>query len=401
VEKIKNEMRRKKEKAEKGLVSGLYGESMVNLSERERLSETVRDDVPDVQSRIQESREVLNNVGVDDLELVVFRVGVEQFAFKLKNVKEIIKVDGIKRVPHVPAHVAGLCSLRGSLLPVVDIRRCLHMPEKEYNDESRIIVTEIHGTNIGIITDGISDVISIKASSILEPPSNIKHNQRGDITGIVLGDNGKRIIMILDAENVVKLEQLKNLISGKASDHDESFSPASHHGDESGLVMFCINDEQYALDVRNVKEILRYVEPLKIPNSPYYVEGIVSIRNNLLAVIHLAKLLGADHHGVYDSTRIIMVDAGDFTYGIIVDKVSEVIRVPRTLFYKPLHIVNNVDMQFIREFANLDNGKKVVMVLDPNKLASFNNVSAINFNNLACGESGNVLGISLNRLPGR
>ncbi|WP_027416404.1 chemotaxis protein CheW [Aneurinibacillus terranovensis] len=443
LEKMKNEMIRKKEKAEKASVAGQHDESTVILqgevregtqssrlkeallvrqvhaSENEWSGEAVRDDAFDVQSCIREedgqsndinkpnigvmtltegdfrnpeNDEVLHNDEIDNLDLVVFWVGAEQFAFRLVNVKEIIKVDKIKRVPHAPANVAGLCSLRGSILPVVDIRRCLHMPEKEYNDDSRIIVADIHGRNVGIITDGISEVISIKASSILEPPANIKHNQSRNIIGIVLGDNGRSIIMVLDVENVVKFEQMeKDFLSDKTSDRDGSFSPASHHGDEAELVIFYINDEQYALDVRNVKEILRYVELLKVPNSPYYVEGVVSVRNNLLAVINLAKLFGAEHHGVYETTRIIVADAGDFSYGVIVDKVSEVARVPRKLFYKPFDIVKNAEKQFIREFANLSNGKQVVMILDPRKLASLNNLRAINFDHLTCGASGNVM----------
>ncbi len=416
LEKMKNEMRRKKEKAEKASVAGRHDEStfilqgeggeeiqsfrpeealfvrQAHASENEWSGEPARDDAFDVPSRSRIQEKDRQRVEVDHLDLVVFRVGDEQFAFRLMNVREIIKVDKIKRIPHAPAHVAGLCSLRGSILPVVDIRRCLRMPEKEYNEGSRIIVVDIHGRNVGIITDGISEVISVKASSILEPPANIKNDQRRDVIGIVLRENGERMIMVLDVENVVKFEQMEqDFLSDKTSDRDKSFSPASDHGDEAELVIFCINGEQYALHVRNVREILRYVDILKVPNSPYYVEGVVSVRNNLLAVINLAKLFGAEHHRIYETARIIVADAGDFSYGVIVDKVSEVARVPRKLFYKPFDTVKNTEKQFIREFANLNNRKKVVMVLDPRKLASLNNFHEMNLDHLTYGESQGVV----------
>lgn len=400
LEKMKNEMRRKKEKAEKADKDPVAA----------RIDEPT--DMPQIQdiegtlpSRPEEallafaegdfqnqaSGEVLHNVEVGDVELVVFRVGAEQFAFRLKHVREIIKVDGIRKVPHAPAHVAGLCSLRGSILPVVDIRRCLYLPEKEFNDDSKIIVTDIHGRNVGVVTDRISEVISLKASSILEPPANLKNNQSREIGGIVLGDNGKSIIMVLDAENVVKFEQLnKDLMSGNALDRAESFSPGSHHVDEVELVIFLIGGEQYALDVRNVKEILRYVELINVPHSPSYVEGVISVRNHLLAVINLAKLLGTGHCGVDESTRIIVVDAGDISYGMIVDKVSEVARVPNNLFYQPHHVIPYAEMQFIREFAHINEGKQVVMALDPYKIVPCNDLKAFRFENQVCGESGNV-----------
>lgn len=400
LEKMKNEMRRKKEKAEKG---ALIDEStdMPQKQDKGGTAPACPEEAllafAEGDGHNPESGKVLHNVEVGDVELVVFRVGAEQFAFRLKHVREIIKVDGIKKVPHAPAHVAGLCSLRGSILPVVDIRRCLHMPEKEYNDDSRIIVTDIHGANVGIITDGISEVIRMKALSILQPPANLKINQSGEISGIVLGDNGKRVIMVLDAENVVKFERLnKDFMSGRASDCAESFSPSSHHVDEVELVMFLISGEQYALDVRNVKEILRYAELLNVPNSPSYVEGVISVRNRLLPVINVAKLLGTGHYVVVESTRIIVVDAGDISYGMIVDKVSEVARVPRNLFYQP-HIIRNADMQFIREFAQVNDGKQVVMALDPYKLVPCNDLNAIRLENQAGGESGNIFNKEMSR----
>ncbi|WP_236595783.1 chemotaxis protein CheW [Paenibacillus sp. EPM92] len=234
---------------------------------------------------------------------------------------------------------------------------------------------------------------------ILQPPANIQNNQSGEISGIVWGDNGKSIIMVVDVENVVKFEQLNNdfMSGGKALERAKSFSPSTHHVDEIEWVIFLISGEQYALDVRNVKEILRCAELLKVPHSPYYVEGVISVRNHLLAVINLAKLFGTGHCGVDESTRIIVVDAGDISYGMIVDQVSEVARVPRNLVYQPNHRLLNAGMQFIREFIHVNDGKQVVMALDPYQLIPCNDLNAIRFESLADGESGNVLNKEMSR----
>lgn len=160
---------------------------------------------------------------------------------------------------------------------------------------------------------------------------------------------------------------------------------------EAELVMFRASGGQYALEVGNVKEILRYAGPLKVPDCPNYVEGVIPVRNRLLAVVNLAELLGTGHGRVEDSARIIVVDAGDISYGIVADKVTEVARVPRERICKPGHAFQHTDMRFIRGFVQTGHGKRVVMVLNPYALVSANELDSVCSAHPARGENGNVL----------
>lgn len=363
LEKMKSEMRRKKQQAEElFLKTGII-----------EMTGIVEEGNP-----VVEAQEVQVAVIADyRLDLVVFGVGTEQFAFKMMNVLEIIRVSGLRTFPNAPEHVAGLCCLRGSAIPIIDIRKCFHMPFKEYDEDSRIIVVDIHGNQVGIITDRISNLASMEASAIAEPPSNIRNKKEGYISGIVIEDQGKGIIMVLDIEKLINVYQLNHAFARTESNSGGKYEvSALQTSVREKLVVFNIGIENYALNIKHVKEIVRYGELMSVPNSPHYVEGVLSIRNHLLAVINPGKIFGIQHHQIQESTRIIVVDAGAFSYGIVVENVSEVASVQRNHFYNPLRIVKSADMDFISEFAKLSN-EKIVMVLDSNKLVSFTHLSSV------------------------
>lgn len=379
LEKMKSEMRRKKQKAE-ALSRGMDGLEMTGIAEKgPPVVEEHEVPVAPVLSTatsgaiiVAEEHEVSVAVASDHkIELVVFQVGTEQFAFRLMNVREIIRVNGLRTVPNAPGHVAGLSSLRGSVLPVIDLRKCFHMPIREYDDDNRIIVADIHGRQVGMITDRISEVASIGVSAMTEPPSNIRNMKEGYVSGIVVRDPGKGIIMVLDAEKIINIQQLDGTFATTKANGAGEHDPSSHTSGIEELVVLNVGNENYALNIKHVKEILHYGELLNVPNSHYYVEGVLSVRNRLLAVINPGKIFGIQHHQVYESTRIVVVDAGAFSYGIVVDNVSEVASVPRNQFYNPIRIANNADLDCVSKFAKLNNKQKMVMVLDPDKLVSF------------------------------
>lgn len=378
VEKMKSEMRRRKLKAEalsRGMddleMTGMAEEGPPVVEEHEVPVAPVLSTATSSAIIVAEEHEVSVAVASDHkIELVVFQVGTEQFAFRLMNVREIVRVNGLRTIPNAPGHVAGLSSLRGSVLPVIDLRKCFHMPIREYDDDTRMIVADIHGRQVGMITDRILEVASIEVSAMTEPPSNIRNLKEGYVSGIVVKEQGKGIIMVLDAEKIINFQQLDDTFAKTKANGAGEHDPSSHTSGIEKLVVLNVGNENYALNIKHVKEILRYGELLNVPNSHYYVEGVLSVRNRLLAVINPGKMFGIPHRQVHESTRIVVVDAGAFSYGIVVDHVSEVASVPRNQFYNPIRIANNAELDCVSEFAKLNNGQKMVMVLDPYKLVS-------------------------------
>lgn len=193
-EKVKNEMNRKKIKAEAQNDSGELKEKIINANS---VCKT------DFEYGVQKEQHIKAKTQNQDeiMQMLVFYVAEEEFAIKISCVKEITRVTDIKKVPNSPHHIAGLCNYRGFLLPVIDSHEWLGIQDTKYDKNSRIIVTDISEKNIGILVDKVSEILSTEIKNISELPESISAVNNGIVTGILSLDNGKRIIMIVDVEN--------------------------------------------------------------------------------------------------------------------------------------------------------------------------------------------------------
>ncbi|WHH61355.1 chemotaxis protein CheW [Petroclostridium sp. X23] len=322
-----------------------------------------------------ENRDSLEEIS--KMQMVIFRIGEEEYAFEISNIKEIIRIPPMKNVPNSPFYIAGLCSLRGELLPVIDSRRLFGIADVENDEGSRVVVTDIEGNKVGLIADKVSEVISIEESMLKDPPESIRGRDGGVVKGILLLNDGKRVIMVLDAVKIVNAgnyeEGFKQQIVHESTNHDLD----DKHLEEEQVILFHIGTEEYAFGIHTVKEIIRLADITKVPNAAHYIEGMLSIRNQLLAVINLGMLLGKNYKSIDEQSRIIIIDDGNAAFGVIVDRVSQVTRV-RSDEYKSTRLDTKASgMEYIKGFLELNKGKRLAMVLDPLKLVSFEDVNKV------------------------
>jgi purine-binding chemotaxis protein CheW len=140
-------------------------------------------------------------VVVDDEQVVVFDVANESYAVNIARVHEIIRLQQITVIPGAPECVEGVINLRGKVIPVLDLRKRFHLHIDEHTRSSRIVVVEINNQTLGLIVDGVSEVLRIQTDRI-EPPSPL-------VTGIdsrYLRGIAKlegRLIVLLDLDQVL------------------------------------------------------------------------------------------------------------------------------------------------------------------------------------------------------
>ncbi|MBU3099305.1 MULTISPECIES: chemotaxis protein CheW [Clostridium] len=302
---------------------------------------------------------------VKKIEVIVFKVDEEEFALRISYIKEIIRVPILQKIPNAPQYITGLCCLRGDLLPVIDSRKLFNMPHKEFDDCSRIIVTDIHDKRIGLICDKVSEVITVEESAIKEPPSSIKGIDGGVINSILILNNGKRVVMLLDAEKITKAYDLSDVAKEQHRSADNL--EGKEKEEEEQIIIFNIGVGEYGFNINYVKEIIRLPAIMKVPNTPSFIEGVFSIRNQLIAVVNLGKLLGMDFKQPDEYSRVVIINNGSFSFGIIVDKVSHVMVVAKRLFKKSNEITNSF---YVQGIYNLNKGKRLIIMLEPLKLIS-------------------------------
>ena len=142
------------------------------------------------------------NTGVTgERQLVVFDLNEEAYGVDISQVREIIRMQEITRVPRAPEFIKGVINLRGKVIPVVNLRARFSMPGTERTDEHCIVAADVSGQNIGMVVDAVMEVSRIPSSSI-EPPSNvITTNDSEYLTGIVKTD--EKLIILLDIAKVI------------------------------------------------------------------------------------------------------------------------------------------------------------------------------------------------------
>ncbi len=128
------------------------------------------------------------------------------FGIEIRNVTEIIGMQPITPLPEAPKHVKGIVNLRGSVIPVIDVRLKFGMKPKEYDDRTCIIVIDIIGIKAGLIVDRVAEVIKIEDGDITPPliaKAGIKERY---LLGI--GSTGDEVKLLLSCEELFGEEEL-------------------------------------------------------------------------------------------------------------------------------------------------------------------------------------------------
>lgn len=116
---------------------------------------------------------------------IIFYIDDKIYALNVLNVQSIERMADITRVPYSTSYILGVINLRGEIIPVMSLRKRLKMDSKEYDDDTRIIIAQHEEHKIGIIVDGVREVLNIPDDTI-QPASDVLENYDGTfIDGVI------------------------------------------------------------------------------------------------------------------------------------------------------------------------------------------------------------------------
>lgn len=302
---------------------------------------------------------------VDEIQIVSFLVGQEEFGLEIEKVKEIIRFPEIVKVPNVPDYIKGIISLRDTLMPIVDLRTRLEAGSDEITDSTRVVVVDVNGTMVGLTVDRVYEVIRLGRDTIFPPPQVIMSDTGEKITGIARLEEGKRIIMLMDLRDIISsgvMEELSKHESGPGEEQeDKNFFLGEM--DEEQMVVLKLAGEQYGVKINQVQEITKLTKITKVPRAPKYVEGVINLRGDVIPVIDLRKRFELEENEYTQFTRIIVSDVNKKKVGVIVDEVLEVLRVSQSYIEGAPEIVQDNKLQkYLEGIANLN--ERMIMMLD-------------------------------------
>ncbi len=139
------------------------------------------------------------------MQLVSFHLAEETFGVAIMKVREIILMCDITRVPQTPHYVKGLINLRSSVIPVIDLRALFGLPESDQTGESRIMVMQVGSRTVGIIVDGVDEVLRISQDQIAPPPPTVASLGNEYLNGLVKLE--EQLLILLDIDKILGQEE--------------------------------------------------------------------------------------------------------------------------------------------------------------------------------------------------
>lgn len=140
--------------------------------------------------------------------------------------------------------------------------------------------------------------------------------------------------------------------------------------DEIQLVVFTLKQGnitcEYGVPITKVQEIIPMTTPTKIPQTPDFVEGIINLRGKIIPIIDLKKRFEMGRSEITNETRSVVVEVEGQTVGIIVDEVSEVLRLPVNSIEPPPAVIGGITAEYLKGVGKLDD--RLLILLDMDKI---------------------------------
>lgn len=140
------------------------------------------------------------------LQLVGFRLNEEEYAIPITRVREIILMKPVTRLPQAPPFIEGVINLRGSVIPIVNLRTRFQMPVREKTDETRMVVVTVRDQTVACIVDEVTQVMRITLDQIQPAPVSVISAAERVVSGIAKVD--ERLVIVLDIERLFERTEL-------------------------------------------------------------------------------------------------------------------------------------------------------------------------------------------------
>lgn len=152
----------------------------------------------------------MSTVITETAQYITFKLGQESFAINVAQVREVLEISQITKVPTAPPYMRGVVNVRGKAIPVVDLRLKFGLPAVADTVNTRIIVIELEldgeSTVVGGVADSVHEVIELEPSQINPPPRIAMRWRTELING--MGRRGDEFIILLDIKQVFSSEEL-------------------------------------------------------------------------------------------------------------------------------------------------------------------------------------------------
>lgn len=306
---------------------------------------------------------------------MVFNCADTKYAINIDNVIEVIKLPMLEYPKRIPNNAIGLLKYENLMINVFDIRFYFDANVDKYDVYTKLIILKTDESIFGIVADNIDDIISIEDSNIDAIPFTEEKNliealykfndesinildayTMEDLLKSKVHDKKLDVKSLFptDEESILKFQARANYLKEKSNSTDlQSIFPTDK------FITFTLNDANYCMDLKFVKEIANNPKIVTLPGTPEFVEGLITIRGKFYTVVNLKNFLGLKQQEYKHKKNIIIVNSEEFQVGFIVDEIFEIFELTEE------EVTNN---QFLNAapfiFNEIVKNEKIYTILD-------------------------------------
>jgi len=304
--------------------------------------------------------------------LVTFDVAGQEFGLELEAVQEILPAPtDIAVVPRAETLVLGVTSLRDRLLPLLSLRGLLGFPAAPLADgREKVVVTNIGGAQVGLVADRARAILRAALSSIDALPPSLAARTGGEsrVKAIYRGDGGRRLVSILSPQQLYREDVMRRLSERTQSDSRQPVAANSAPHAEQTFLVFRLGKDEFGLPIDAIDEVGEVPSKIaRLPKTPKFLEGVVNLRGEVLPVVDQRRRFDMPAADELERRRLVVVRTDRHRAGLIVDGVSDVLRVATDSVEAPPALTEQI-ARLVRGVINLDERQRIVLVLDPTEL---------------------------------
>ena len=139
-------------------------------------------------------------------EYLTFVLGEEQYGLEILKVQEIRGYDAVTQIANTPDFIKGVVNLRGKIVPIVDLRIKFNLGKVEYDEFTVVIILNLNGRVVGIVVDGVSDVMALKEEQIRDVPSLVSNIDTKYIVGLATVE--EQMFILVDIEQLMNSQEM-------------------------------------------------------------------------------------------------------------------------------------------------------------------------------------------------
>lgn len=254
-----------------------------------------------------------------------FHINKTEIAIEVKSVQEVVNFpEKIIPMPLSPDFLCGVFNLRGTIIPIINLKGLLNYSDCTISSTQRVAIVEIEGAKIGLIFDSTSEILRVSEDKI-SIFGYVSEESHKIIKGAIKLDDGSRMLQVLDTTALINIENIPQIIDQQKA--SSQYRKNSRLDQRHKCISFCVQEIKMAIEIAEIHEIVKVFEIQQSSIQSPSILGNVNLRGRTIPVISFARILNMKEVEVTESgdineQRIIILKMGKGLIGLMVDSVE-------------------------------------------------------------------------------